>query len=507
MERQMMDELVRWKARENRKPLLLKGARQTGKTWLLKEFGRRMYDSFIHVNLDRNPDIAEIFAVNKNPEDIIRKLEYATRKKIEPGSDKTPTRGTKGSQWATNLVVKQDGEVISNELDHNTYYSGHIEYYTDETTAAETTTAVPESSTEASTAESVTEATDPAMGDTPPALSDEPQTGPDGEVGDRVGPHRSRRAAEGHDAVRVVVVRLRGQGEDAGALGVGQSAGRRRLLGAIFGEGLLGADGFPVDADDVRDEVRHVLAAGDDEYQRHAARQRGKEIGQHGAGGLVEPYERIVDNQYPRAREQRLGQLELAQFAARQLHDGLVQQAVDAQPFEEGIALAGVARSGGLERLARRGPHGVVALVPALLVVGRPLAVAVGVAEGDALDVVRRAPAAAGAEVVQGLGAQQGLGPREQFDVHGLSGPVGTDDGHLLARLDGNVDGFGHTVKRQTGYAVLYFDNFLHSSGVIRARDGRLTRSWFCLTKSAQLRAPPAAVPRRAARPCSRKWQ
>ena len=85
MERQMMDELVRWKARENRKPLLLKGARQTGKTWLLKEFGRRMYDSFIHVNLDRNPDIAEIFAVNKNPEDIIRKLEYATRKKIEPG--------------------------------------------------------------------------------------------------------------------------------------------------------------------------------------------------------------------------------------------------------------------------------------------------------------------------------------------------------------------------------------------------------------------------------------
>ena len=86
MERQMMDELVRWKARENRKPLLLKGARQTGKTWLLKEFGRRMYDSFIHINLDRNPDIAEIFAVNKNPEDIIRKLEYATRKKIEPGN-------------------------------------------------------------------------------------------------------------------------------------------------------------------------------------------------------------------------------------------------------------------------------------------------------------------------------------------------------------------------------------------------------------------------------------
>ena len=105
------------------------------------------------------------------------------RKKIEPGSDKTPTRGTKGSQWATNLVVKQNGEVISNELDHNTYYSGHIEYYTDETTAAETTTAVPESSTEASTAESMTEATNPELGDTPPELSGEPQTGPEGGPG------------------------------------------------------------------------------------------------------------------------------------------------------------------------------------------------------------------------------------------------------------------------------------------------------------------------------------
>lgn len=60
------------------------------------------------------------------------------RKKIEPGSDKTPTRGSKGSQWATNLVVKKNGEVVSDALDHNAYYSGHIEYYTDEPQTSET---------------------------------------------------------------------------------------------------------------------------------------------------------------------------------------------------------------------------------------------------------------------------------------------------------------------------------------------------------------------------------
>ena len=63
--------------------------------------------------------------------DVVRKL-------IEPGSDKKPTTGTKGSQWTTNLVVKKDGEVVSDKLDHNTYYSGHIEYYTDTPAATET---------------------------------------------------------------------------------------------------------------------------------------------------------------------------------------------------------------------------------------------------------------------------------------------------------------------------------------------------------------------------------
>ena len=56
------------------------------------------------------------------------------RKLIEPGSDQQPTTGSMGSQWQTYLIVKKDGEQIKRTLDHNTYYSGHVEYYTDETT-------------------------------------------------------------------------------------------------------------------------------------------------------------------------------------------------------------------------------------------------------------------------------------------------------------------------------------------------------------------------------------
>lgn len=52
MERDVMTKLVEWKKRKNRKPLILKGARQVGKTWLMKEFGRRYYKYIAYVNFD-----------------------------------------------------------------------------------------------------------------------------------------------------------------------------------------------------------------------------------------------------------------------------------------------------------------------------------------------------------------------------------------------------------------------------------------------------------------------
>lgn len=61
MDRFLMDELVAWKDSPRRKPLILNGARQVGKTWLLKEFGRRCFDNVAYVNLDDNLGMREQF--------------------------------------------------------------------------------------------------------------------------------------------------------------------------------------------------------------------------------------------------------------------------------------------------------------------------------------------------------------------------------------------------------------------------------------------------------------
>lgn len=55
MQRQLMDELIAWKSRANRKPLLLKGARQTGKTWLLNEFAGQQYQNVIRFDFMLEP--------------------------------------------------------------------------------------------------------------------------------------------------------------------------------------------------------------------------------------------------------------------------------------------------------------------------------------------------------------------------------------------------------------------------------------------------------------------
>ena len=61
MRRFLMDELVEWKNGKKRKPLILNGARQVGKTWLLKEFGRLHFENVAYVSFDNNPALASQF--------------------------------------------------------------------------------------------------------------------------------------------------------------------------------------------------------------------------------------------------------------------------------------------------------------------------------------------------------------------------------------------------------------------------------------------------------------
>lgn len=85
MKRSAMLELVRWKSSKARKPMVLKGARQVGKTWLMKEFGRNFYQNFVYFNFDEEDELKSIFAVNKNPHRIIELLSLIAGEKIVPG--------------------------------------------------------------------------------------------------------------------------------------------------------------------------------------------------------------------------------------------------------------------------------------------------------------------------------------------------------------------------------------------------------------------------------------
>ena len=85
MKRFLYSELLNWKNRKNRKPLILEGARQVGKTWLLKEFGKNEYKNLAYINCDNNPLMKDLF-IDFNMERIIRGLSAIANINIEPES-------------------------------------------------------------------------------------------------------------------------------------------------------------------------------------------------------------------------------------------------------------------------------------------------------------------------------------------------------------------------------------------------------------------------------------
>ncbi len=87
MERYAINELIKWKESPHRKPLIIQGARQVGKTWLMKEFGKISYEKTIYINFDTNKSINNIFENEINTDKIIKALEIISNIKIEP--DKT----------------------------------------------------------------------------------------------------------------------------------------------------------------------------------------------------------------------------------------------------------------------------------------------------------------------------------------------------------------------------------------------------------------------------------
>jgi predicted AAA+ superfamily ATPase len=84
MYRKVFGELVKWKGSPRRKPLVLKGARQVGKTWLMWEFAREAYEDSVYVSFDRDADAVEIFDDTKDPKLILERLGLIRGKMILP---------------------------------------------------------------------------------------------------------------------------------------------------------------------------------------------------------------------------------------------------------------------------------------------------------------------------------------------------------------------------------------------------------------------------------------
>ncbi len=85
MQRTIMSELCAWRLDPDRKPLVLMGARQVGKTYILKTFAKQYYEDLVYLNFDSNKELASIFAENLEPERIIKLFSLQTGKRVVAG--------------------------------------------------------------------------------------------------------------------------------------------------------------------------------------------------------------------------------------------------------------------------------------------------------------------------------------------------------------------------------------------------------------------------------------
>ncbi len=80
MKRILMKYLLEWKKDKNRKPLIIRGARQVGKTYIVRELGKT-FKNFIEINFEMNPELSFIFKDNLTPDAILQKISIVLNKK------------------------------------------------------------------------------------------------------------------------------------------------------------------------------------------------------------------------------------------------------------------------------------------------------------------------------------------------------------------------------------------------------------------------------------------
>lgn len=85
MYRKIMEELIKWKEDKERKPLILRGARQVGKTYIIKQFGEENYEGVAYFNFDHDTQLQNMFENTKDPKSILEQLAFVYGKVILPG--------------------------------------------------------------------------------------------------------------------------------------------------------------------------------------------------------------------------------------------------------------------------------------------------------------------------------------------------------------------------------------------------------------------------------------
>jgi predicted AAA+ superfamily ATPase len=104
MKRDIYLKLLSWKRSKQRKPLILKGARQVGKTYILQEFGRKEYDNVAYFNFEENPGLDDFFRQKLDPASVVANLELYIDRKIVPEQDLIIFDEIQASKYALNSL-------------------------------------------------------------------------------------------------------------------------------------------------------------------------------------------------------------------------------------------------------------------------------------------------------------------------------------------------------------------------------------------------------------------
>ena len=86
MERSLQQTLIAWKNHPKRLPLILQGARQVGKTYIMKWFGQQEFERFTYFNFDERPELKDFFTLNKDVDRIINALSLISGNPINESS-------------------------------------------------------------------------------------------------------------------------------------------------------------------------------------------------------------------------------------------------------------------------------------------------------------------------------------------------------------------------------------------------------------------------------------